>query len=1080
MGWNTGPRSWKELHRRLSDGRPRNVPPGAEGDSPAYSRRRQPYEPPEDLQRSTLHVPYAELHCHSAYSFLDGASHPEQLAEEAARLNLDALALTDHDGMYGVVRFAEAARAVGLPTIFGAEMSVGMTRVPNGIADPEGNHLVCVARDPYGYARLCRALSLAQLRGEKGRPVHDMEELAELSGERWLVLTGCRKGAVPRALVERGPAEARRELGRLIGAFGRDNVAVELWHHGDPLDDPRNDAIAEIAANARVQLVATNNVHYATPKDFRLYSALAATRARRSLDEIDGWLPPAGQAHLRSGAEQRQRFSRYPGVVERAAAIGKECAFDLRLIAPNLPPYPVPVGETEASFLRHLTYKGATERYGSRDNNPQAWAQIDRELVVIEQLGFPGYFLIVWDIVEFCRRNDILCQGRGSAANSAVCFALGITNADAVKLGLLFERFLSPARDGPPDIDVDIEAQRREEAIQYVYNRYGRHNAAQVANVITYRPRSAVRDAGKALGHSQGQVDAWSKQLDMWTGKTDDDTDIPKPVIDLANQYLNLPRHLGIHSGGMVLCSRPVVEVCPVEWGRMEDRTVLQWDKDDCAAAGLVKFDLLGLGMLTAIHDALTIIKSSYGVKVDIAQLPQDSNVYDMICAADTIGVFQIESRAQMATLPRLRPRNFYDLVVEVALIRPGPIQGGSVHPYINRRNGREPVTYLHPLLEPALRKTLGVPLFQEQLMQIAIDVAGFSAADADELRQAMGSKRSHERMARLKDRFYDGMAQRHITGEVADQIWDKLDAFANFGFPESHSVSFAYLVYISCWLKFHYPAAFCAALLNAQPMGFWSPHTLTADARRHGVVVRGVDVNASAAKATLEADHALRLGIEYVRTIGEDLAKKIDEGRPYSSIEDVVSRCALTSAQAEALATAGAFSCFESSRRKSLWTAGAVGTQGTLPGLTPGAEPPELPDMTDKEIAAADLWATSMMPNGSPMEFVRGELDGIHTAASLQMAPNGSRVKVAGVVTHRQRPSTAEGVTFLNIEDETGLVNVICSVPVWRAHRRVAVSAKAMIITGKLERVDGVINLVAQKLENLDLAMSTTSRDFR
>jgi error-prone DNA polymerase len=1027
-----------------------------------------------------VHTPYAELHCHSAYSFLDGASHPEQLAEEAARLNLDALALTDHDGMYGVVRFAEAARAVGVPTIFGAEVTVDATRVPNGIADPEGTHMVCIARDPYGYARLCRALSLAQLRGEKGRPVHDLAELADLSGERWLVLTGCRKGAVPKALIERGPAEARRELGRLITAFGRDNVAVELWHHGDPLDDPRNDALAEIAANARVQLVATNNVHYATPKDFRLYSALAATRARRSLDEIDGWLPPAGQAHLRSGAEQSRRFARYPGVVEHAAAIGSECAFDLRLIAPNLPPYPVPVGETEASFLRHLTYKGATQRYGSRDHNPQAWAQIDRELVVIEQLGFPGYFLIVWDIVEFCRRSDILCQGRGSAANSAVCFALGITNADAVKLGLLFERFLSPARDGPPDIDVDIEAQRREEAIQYVYQRYGRHNAAQVANVITYRPRSAVRDAGKALGHSQGQVDAWSKQIDAWNGKAADDNDIPAPVIELANSYLNLPRHLGIHSGGMVLCSRPVVEVCPVEWGRMEDRTVLQWDKDDCAAAGLVKFDLLGLGMLTAIHEALTIIKAAHNVDVDIAQLPQDDRVFDMICAADTVGVFQIESRAQMATLPRLRPRNFYDLVVEVALIRPGPIQGGSVHPFINRRNGKEPVTYLHPLLEPALRKTLGVPLFQEQLMQIAIDVAGFSAADADELRQAMGSKRSHERMERLKGRFYAGMEQRGITGEIADQIWDKLDAFANFGFPESHSVSFAYLVYISCWLKYHYPAAFCAALLNAQPMGFWSPHTLVADARRHGVVVRGVDVNASAAKATLEPDHALRLGIEYVRTIGEDLAEKIDDGRPYASIEDVVSRNALTSAQAEALATAGAFACFESSRRKSLWTAGAIGEQGTLPGLVP--DPPELPEMTERETAAADLWATSMMPNGSPMEFVRDELvhEGIVTAQDLKTTPNGKRVKVAGVVTHRQRPATAEGVTFLNLEDETGLVNVICSTQVWRAHHRVAVSAKAMVVTGKLERVDGVINLVAHKLDNLDLALATVSRDFR
>jgi error-prone DNA polymerase len=1105
MGWSNGPRSWKEFHRRLADGRTRNVPTGAEGDSPAWSRKRQPYIPPTKLERrGSLRVPYAELHCHSAFSFLDGASHPEQLAEEAMRLQLDALALTDHDGMYGVVRFAEAARAVGLPTIFGSELTLRAPRVPNGIADPEGDHLVCIARDTFGYARLCRAISLAQLRGEKGRPVHDLSELAELHGGRWLVLTGCRKGAVPRALVERGPAAAITEVAKLIEAFGKENVAVELWHHNDPLDDHRNDALAEIAAHAGIDLVATNNVHYATPRDYRLYTALTAVRARRSLDEIDGWLPPAGTAHLRSGAEQRRIFARYPGVTERASELGLACAFDLRLIAPTLPPYPVPQGETEASFLRQITYEGATRRYGTRDNErvPGAWAQIDRELHVIEQMRFPGYFLIVWDIVEFCRKNKILCQGRGSAANSAVCYALGITNADAVSLGLLFERFLSPARDGPPDIDVDIEAQRREEAIQYVYNRYGRHNAAQVANVITYRPRASVRDAAKALGHSQGQIDAYSKQVDGWTG-TVEDSDIPPAVIELARDFENLPRHLGIHSGGMVLCSRPVVEVCPVEWGRMEDRSVLQWDKDDCAAAGLVKFDLLGLGMLSAIKEALDIVRVAHGEDLDIALLPQEDEVYEMLCEADTVGVFQIESRAQMATLPRLKPRNFYDIVVEVALIRPGPIQGGSVHPYIRRRNGQEPVTYLHPLLEPALKKTLGVPLFQEQLMQIAIDVAGFAAADADELRQAMGSKRSHERMEKLKGRFYDGMAEKRITGEIADQIWDKLDAFANFGFPESHSVSFSYLVYISAWLKYHYPAAFCASLLNAQPMGFWSPHTLVADARRHGVTVRGVDINASAAKATVEKDGALRLGIEYVRTIGEDLSKVVDAGRPYTSVVDVVARCHLTKPQAEALATAGAFGCFEPSRRKTMWTAGAAAQNGqsSLPGLTVGAEPPELPSMDEHEIASADLWSTSMMPNGSPLEFVREQLkeQGVFTAAELHDTPHGKRVKVAGVVTHRQRPSTAGGVTFLNLEDETGLVNVICSRPVWRRYVHVARSAPAMIITGRLERVDqpeldrsaggpggaappvkGVINLIADRLELLKLGLATTSRDFR
>ena len=485
---------------------------------------------------------------------------------------------------------------------------------------------------------------------------------------------------------------------------------------------------------------------------------------------------------------------------------------------------------------------------------------------MIDQLGFAGYFLIVWDIVNFCNRADIFCQGRGSAANSAVCYALGITKADAVSLGLLFERFLSPERDGPPDIDVDIESDRREEAIQYVYHRYGRERAAQVANVITYRPRSAVRDMGKALGASQGQVDAWSKQLD-WdplppprgAGKKDDTSamgaGIPEPVLGLAREVQDFPRHLGIHSGGMVLCDRPVAEVCPVEWARMAERSVLQWDKDDCARAGLVKFDMLGLGMLSAFHVTVNHIKAFYGLDLDLAELPQDARVYEMLCKADSVGVFQVESRAQMGTLPRLRPLTFYDLVIEVALIRPGPIQGGSVHPYLRRRNNTEKATYLHPLLERSLKKTLGVPLFQEQLMQMAIDIAGFSGAEADQLRQAMGSKRSAERMARLRERFYSGMAQHGATGQVADRIWEQMAAFANFGFPESHSVSFAYIVYSSAWLKFHYPAAFLAGLLDSQPMGFWSPQSLVLDARRHGVEVLRPDLNASADGSVLEPD---------------------------------------------------------------------------------------------------------------------------------------------------------------------------------------------------------------------------------
>ncbi|HEV3012752.1 MAG TPA: error-prone DNA polymerase, partial [Actinomycetota bacterium] len=790
--------------------------------------------------------------------------------------------------------------------------------------------------------------------------------------------------------------------------------------------------------------------------------------------------------------------ARYPGTVELAADLGRSLAFDLELVAPRLPDFPVPPGHTEMSWLRELAVQGATRRYGPRhaERTPGAWRQIDHELAMIEQLGFPGYFLIVWDIVEFCRRADIYCQGRGSAANSAVCYAIGITKADAVSLGLLFERFLSPERDGPPDIDLDIEAGRREEVIQYVYERYGRDRAAQVANVITYQARSAVRDMGRALGYAPGQLDAWSKQVDAWGPiEATVEHEIPEQVMELARQVQRFPRHLGIHSGGMVICDRPVIEVCPVEWATMKDRSVLQWDKDDCAAVGLVKFDLLGLGMLSALHDTVDLVRAHHGVEVDLAELPQEAAVYEMLCAADSVGVFQVESRAQMATLPRLAPREFYDLVVEVALIRPGPIQGGSVHPYIRRRNGDEPVTYLHPLLERSLKKTLGVPLFQEQLMQMAVDVAGFSAAEADQLRQAMGAKRSSERMERLRGRLYAGMAERGITGEVADRIYEKLAAFANFGFPESHSVSFAYLVYASAWLKLHYPAAFLAALLNAQPMGFWSPNTLVADARRHDVVVHGPDVNRSAATATLERDAggsgrrgpenwAVRLGIGYVRSLGEEVAERVAEGRPYASMADLVRRTGVGEGQVEALATAGAFGSLGLERRAALWAAGAVAQARAdrLPGTAVGAEAPRLPGMSPVELGAADLWATGLSGDSHPVQFARERLDelGAVAAEGLALVPAGTRVLVGGVVTHRQRPATAGGTTFLNIEDETGLINVICSKGVWARYRRVGRSAAALLVRGRLERAEGVINVIADQLRPLPLAASTRSRDFR
>src|SRR5579862_1175630 len=1099
---------------------------------------------------------YAELHCHSNFSFLDGASHPEELAAEAARLGLSALALTDHDGLYGVVRFCEAARLIGLPTVFGAELTLSspatvaasarrgrvsaQTRVPaetplptaapapprQGEPDPQGAHLVLLAKDPEGYARLSRTIAEAQLAGgEKGRPAVTLEQLAVAHGGCWQVLTGCRKGAVAAALMEEGPRAARRRLDELIAAFGREHVAVELWDHGDPLDSTRNDALAQMAVQAGCAIVATNNVHYATPSRFPLATALAAARARRPLDELCGWLPASAAACLRAPGEQERRFARWPGAVEQAEEIGAACAFDLRLVAPKLPDFPVPPGHTEDSWLRELVERGAERRYGPRgaERAKGAWVRLDHELSVIESLGFAGYFLTVWDIVEQCRRTGVYCQGRGSAATSAVCYVLGITLVDAVRLGLVFERFISPARDGPPDIDLDIESTRREEIIQYVYERYGRRHAAQVANVITYRARSALRDMGKALGHPPDDVDRWAKLTDRGDplGSRDD---VPSTLRRLAGEVLDFPRHLGIHSGGMVICDRPVVDVCPVEPARMENRTVLQWDKDDCAAVGLVKFDLLGLGMLEALHHMVDLVAEHHGVGIDLAALPQEDAVYDLLCRADTVGIFQVESRAQMGTLPRMQPRNFYDLAIEVALIRPGPIQGHAVHPYIRRRRGEEPVTYLHPLLEPALERTLGVPLFQEQLMQIAVDVAGFTPADADELRQAMSHKRSDRKMQALKERLFAGMAVRGVPGDVAEKVFESLKAFANFGFPESHSLSFALLVYSSAWMKLHYPAAFTAGLLNAQPMGFWSPQSLLADAKRHGITVLRPDVNLSRAGAAPVGAAGLRLGIEQVRAIGKDTAGRLAAGQPWASMEDLVRRGGLTRTQLEALALAGALDDLgegddagrlaaaegrgqqrrlqtaaslrtvpadgvgqgdSSERRALVWTAGAAAqaTSGRLPGIVTGATPPPLPPRAPIEEVRDDLWAIGVTPERTAIELARPALmaRGVPTISEvLEGVDGGSRVTVAGVVTHRQQPDTARGAVFLNLEDETGMVNVVCSKGAWTRWRAVARTSPALVVKGRLERAQGVANVVAERFEPLGLGPVPGSRDFR
>ncbi|OIH98942.1 MULTISPECIES: error-prone DNA polymerase [unclassified Curtobacterium] len=1137
MGYSNPAIPWSQFERALSDKRsPGTAHDGDGGDSPAWSRKRERYVPTTLDTDDAPVVPYAELHAHSTFSFLDGASQPEHLFEEAARLRLHALALTDHDGFYGAARMAEVAEAYpAVGTVYGTELSLGLTEPQNGVPDPQGSHLLLLADGQDGYHRLAGAVTSAHLAAgsEKGSPRYDLDELAARADGHWRVLTGCRKGTVRQALEQGGESAAETALRVLLDRFGTGNVVVELLDHGDPLDSARNDALATLAERYALPLVATGNVHYATPDRFPVATALAAVRARRSLDEIDGWLPAADTAHLRSGAEMTRRFGRYPGAIENTVTLADELGFRLRTAKPGLPDIDVPDGHTAMSWLRELTWAGARRFYpGSADGvEPHKRERIERELSVIEDKNFPGYFLIVRDMVQYARGRGILCQGRGSAANSAVCYLLEITAVDSIRYGLPFERFLSAMRDEEPDIDVDFDSDRREEVIQYVYDKYGRYNAAQVANVITYRPKGAVRDMAKALGHSPGQQDAWSKQVERWGSVTESqDHDIPPEVVGLASDVLGFPRHLGIHSGGMVLTDRPVGEVVPIEHARMDGRTVLQWDKDDCAYMGLVKFDMLGLGMLAALQYSFDLAAEHCGERWEMHSIPkEEQGVYDQLCRADTVGVFQVESRAQMGTLPRLLPRRFYDLVIEVALVRPGPIQGGAVHPYIRRRTGEEPITYMHPALEPVLERTLGVPLFQEQLMQMAIAVGNCSGDDADLLRRAMGSKRGHEKIDRLRDTLYTGMADNGIHGADADAIYAKIQAFANFGFAESHSISFALIVYASAWIRLHYPGAFLAALLRAQPMGFYSPQTLVADARRHGVQVLRPDILRSGVDATLEplsddsaqptgqdaclateqppvlpfdkalpddtAEHrrdgafAVRLGLAEVASLSRKTAEKIvaerDAHGPYTDMSDLARRVGLTTAQLEALAAADAFAPFDIDRRGAMWSAAQAAAErpDQLPDTQVVVQPPLFGQMTSGDVLIADMWSTGMTTDDHPVRHVRDRLAArrVLTVQDTATAETGRRVEVGGIVTHRQRPATASGITFLNVEDETGLVNVICSVGVWGRYRRVARESPAVVVRGILERSpDGVVNLVADRIEHLPLAVRTRSRDFQ
>ena len=1029
---------------------------------------------------------YVPLWCKTNGSFLEGASHPEELVEEARRLGLRSLAVTDRDGVFGTVRAHVKAKEIGVSLLIGAQVTID-----------DGSVVVLLAQNRSGYANLCRLLTSGRLRSSKGESsvswdeicAHQHDLIALWGGERSLLV---------------GEADPESIAERLREAFGDRLYAMAARHRRDT-EVQEEARLRERAARYRLPVVAATEVLYHSPERRDLQDILTCIRHRVTVRTSGRKTKPNAEHGLRTPFSFEQLFADDPSAVARTEEIAARCDFSLDQLRYRYPAERLLDGTTSAQWLHRLTLEGARRRYGG-EVPPEVVRQIEKELALIEELDYCGYFLTMYEIVEFCRAKEILCQGRGSAANSAVCYCLGITAVDPVRMGLLFERFLSKDRNEPPDIDLDIMHQRREEVIQFVYQKYGRDKAAMVANVIRYRARSAVRDVGKALGLPETALDRLAKILSHYDGVTaqalrhaglDPEIPVNQHLLRLSYEIQDFPRHLSIHPGGFLLGHEPVHDIVPIENATMPDRTVIQWDKDDIESLGLFKVDLLGLGALTQLDLCFRLLEKHRGLNLSMATIPQDDTAtFDMIRRAETVGVFQIESRAQMAMLPRLRPRNYYDLVIEVSIVRPGPITGGMVHPYLRRRNGEEPVDYPHPLLKPVLEKTLGVPLFQEQVMRLAVVAADYTPGEADQLRRDMAAWRRTGRIEKHRERLISRMQAKGITPEFAERVFQQIRGFGEYGFPESHAASFALVAYAAAYLLRHYPAEFCCALLNAQPMGFYSPATIIDDAKRRGVEVRPVAARLSHWDCTLEPvphengppSFAVRMGLRYVKGLGEGDWKKVEVARSeseFTSLEDFVRRTRLDQGALQVLAEAGAFDGFGAARRAALWNVRGLAreTLRSLP-LESVEETPEFPALDAFETIAWDYHASSHSTRGHPLGPLREALrvQGLPDAATVGKMRHGKHVRYAGLVICRQRPGTASGVTFMTLEDETGFVNLVIWTRVFERFAVLAKTAAFLGVTGKLEARDGVVHVIADELWTPRLSVQPQhggSRDF-